>query len=144
MRALFDVNMLIALFDPEHIHHNPAQSWWDANREGGWASCPLSQNGFVRITSQATYPKPSPAHDMVERLAEAVADTNHEFWPDDISITDEALFVRDRMLGPKRLTDIYLLALAVRHDGRLATFDRKIPLATVRGAEPRHIAVIGG
>lgn len=144
MRALFDVNLLIALFDPEHIHHDPSQRWWEANRAVGWASCPLSQNGFVRIVSQATYLKPSPARDLVERLAEAVVDTDHEFWPDDVSLTDESLFVRDRLLGPKRLTDIYLLALAVRHGGRLATFDRNIPLAAVRGAEPRHVAVVGG
>jgi toxin-antitoxin system PIN domain toxin len=142
LRALFDVNLLIALFEPDHIHHEPAQRWWEQNRAGGWASCPLSQNGFVRILSQAIYPRPAPATDLVARLHEAIADTDHEFWPDDISLTDEDMFVRDRILGPKRLTDIYLLALAVRHDGRLATFDRRIPLAAVRGAEPRHLATI--
>jgi toxin-antitoxin system PIN domain toxin len=142
LRTLFDVNVLIALFEPEHIHHEPAQRWWEGKQADGWASCPLTQNGFVRILSQATYPQPAPASELVARLGEAVADTDHEFWPDDVSLTDETLFVRERFLGPKRLTDIYLLALAVRHDGRLATFDRRISLAAVRGAEPRHLVVI--
>jgi hypothetical protein len=67
---------------------------------------------------------------------------DHAFWFDDISLTDMQLFDRDHILGPKQLTDIYLLALAVRNGGRLATFDPAIPLAAVRGAEPRHVAVI--
>jgi predicted nucleic acid-binding protein len=75
-------------------------------------------------------------------LFDEVAATNHVFWPDDISLLDEGLIERTRILGPKQLTDIYLLALAVKHGGRLVTFDRAIPMAAVRGARPEHLVVI--
>lgn len=142
MRSLLDVNVLIALLQPDHAHHAAAQQWWTENRQEGWATCPLTQNGFLRIVSQPKYPRPITVAEALELLAEDVADTNHQFWPDDISLLDTVLFRRDRMLGPKQLTDIYLLALAVKHGGRLATFDRAIPVSAVQGAEPRHIAVI--
>lgn len=75
-------------------------------------------------------------------LAEQIDTTDHQFWPDDTSLSDEARFDSTRILGPKQITDIYLLGLAVAHGGCLATFDRAIPLSAVRGAEPRHLVVI--
>ena len=75
-------------------------------------------------------------------LFEEIAATDHAFWPDDISLLDERLIDRNHVLGPKQLTDIYLLALAVKHGGRLVTFDRAIPIAAVRGAQARHLVVI--
>jgi uncharacterized protein len=141
-RPLLDINLLIALFDEGHVHHRAALKWWAREGGQGWASCPLTQNGVVRIMSGATYPRPLAATEVLQLLADQIAEGGHEFWPDDVSLTDETLFVRDRILGPRRLTDIYLLALAVRHDGRLATFDRRISLSAVRGAEPRHLVVI--
>lgn len=140
MRALFDVNMLIALFQPDHANFQHAHAWWDANRESGWASCPLTQNGFVRIVSQRTYARPMQLAQALTILTEQTTGTDHAFWPDDISLLDSSLF--DRILGPGQLTDLYLLALAVKHSGRLATLDRTIPLAAVRGAQARHLAVI--
>ena len=142
MRALLDVNFLLALFQPDHVHNEPAQRWWTAHRAGGWASCPLTQNGFVRIVSQSRYPKPMALTLAIELFAEQTIDTDHEFWPDDISVIDPQRFNRAGILGPKQLTDVYLLALAVKNGGRLATFDQAIPLGAVRGAEQRHVAVI--
>jgi len=78
----------------------------------------------------------------LDSLQRALASSDHVFWPDDISLLDVQLIVRDRILGPNQLTDIYLLALAVTHGGRLATFDRAIPLAAVRGAQAHHVAII--
>ena len=75
-------------------------------------------------------------------LFEEIAVTDHAFWPDDISLLDEQLIDRNHVLGPKQLTDIYLLALAVKHGGRLVTFDRTVPIAAVRGAQARHLVVI--
>jgi hypothetical protein len=69
-------------------------------------------------------------------------ESDHEFWPDDVSITDADVFDHSRILGPNQITDLYLLALAVKRDGRLVTFDRGIPLSAVRGAEARHLVVI--
>lgn len=142
MRALFDVNVLIALLQPDHVHHVLTQRWWEANQLYGWASCPLTQNGFLRVVSQPNYLRPMPISRAVDVLAEGMEGTDHVFWPDDISLVDPALFDHDRILGPKQLTDIFLLGLAVKHDGRLATLDHAIPLSAVRGAQPQHIAVI--
>jgi toxin-antitoxin system PIN domain toxin len=142
VRSLFDVNLLMALFQPEHTHYDRAQSWWGENQAGGWASCPLTQNGFVRIVSRSAYPKPLVMATAVGILAEQTSATDHAFWSDEISILDPRLFNHSRILGPNQITDIYLLALAVKNDGRLATLDRSIPIAAVRGAEQRHIVVI--
>lgn len=142
MRTLFDVNLLVAMLDEDHVHHRRAQEWWSAHREGGWASCPLSQNGCMRVISQSAYPNPVSvafAHDF---LAQQIAATDHVFWPDGISLLDAQLFDRSRILGPRQLTDVYLLALAVRNGGRLATFDGAVPLNAVRGAEAHHLAIL--
>ncbi len=142
MRTLFDVNLLIALTQPDHLHHDRAHAWWEAHRNDGWASCPLTQNGFVRIVSQPHYPQPVPVAHALDVLAEQIARTDHAFWPDDLSLIDAEWFDRTHLLGPKRLTDVYLLAVAVKNGGRLATFDRSVPIAAVRRAEERHLVVV--
>jgi uncharacterized protein len=142
VRALFDLNILISLFDTQHIHHMKAHHWWAQNRSPGWASCPFTQNGFLRILSRPSYKFPVPLSKAFRDLREVTERDDHAFWPDDISLLDERVINRERVLGPKQLTDIYLLALAVKHDGRLVTFDRAIPIAAVRGAKPHHVVVI--
>jgi len=142
MRALLDVNVLLALMDKDHIRHQNALTWWRRERESGWASCPLTQNGFVRILCQANYPERPTAAQAIGQLRLQLAEPGHEFWPDDISVTDSGLFDRSRILGPKQITDVYLLALAMKKGGRLVTFDRAIPLAAVRGAEPRRLVML--
>ena len=142
MRALFDVNVLIAMFDLDHVHYERAHAWWRANRTSGWASCPLTQNGFVRILSRPKYRAPTTVNSALDLLERVTGADEHRFWSDDISLTDARLFDHSHILGPKQLTDVYLLALAIKNGGRFATFDRAIPLAAVRGAEPRHVAVI--
>jgi uncharacterized protein len=142
MRALLDVNVLLALMDSAHVHHGLALAWWRNERDAGWASCPLTQNGFVRIVSHGSYPKRPTAAQAIEQLRLQLAEPGHEFWPDTVSIADAAVFDRTRILGPKKISDVYLLALAVKNGGRLVTFDRGIPARAVHGAEPRHLAVI--
>ena len=142
MRTLFDVNVLVAILDGDHVHHERAHEWWSAHRDAGWASCPLTQNGCMRVLSQPSYPNPVSvafAHDF---LAQQIGATDHLFWPDDLSLLDSDLIDRHGILGPKQLTDVYLLALAVENGGRLATFDRTVPLNAVRRAEPRHFAIL--
>ncbi len=138
MRALFDVNVLIALFDPAHVHHERAHRWWKLNKASGWASCPLTENGFVRILSQPKYPNAIPTHDALRRLSQSINLGGHTFWVDDVSLTDTTVFHSEHMLRPKQITDLYLLALAVRNSGRLVTFDQRIPLAGVEGATQEH------
>jgi uncharacterized protein len=142
MRVLFDVNALIAIADEQHMHHWAAHEWWAANISDGWATCPLTENGFARIMSQPGYKKPVTTTFAIDLLAEQMNKSDHVFWPDDISLYDGARFDSSRILGPNQITDVYLLALAVKNGGRLVTFDRSVPLAAVRGAEPRHLVVI--
>ena len=142
MRALLDVNVLIALLDAAHQHHRLAWQWLDANIEHGWASCPLTQNGYVRVVAQPGYPNPSPVRQAIERLRAATATVHHEFWPDQLSLLDPAHFDVERILGPRNLTDHYLLALAASRGGRLVSFDRGSALGAVREARPEHLVLI--
>jgi toxin-antitoxin system PIN domain toxin len=142
VRALFDVNVLLALFDPGHIHHGSAQAWWAAHQAGGWATCPLTQNGFVRIISRPAYPRPVALVTAMSLLGAQVARGGHAFWPDAISILDAELFDRSYILGPGQITDVCLLALAVKHGGRLVTFDRRLQVKAVRRAEASTLVVL--
>jgi toxin-antitoxin system PIN domain toxin len=142
VRSLLDINVLIALFDTDHVHHARAWRWFESNGRKGWATCPLTQNGCVRVMAQPGYPNPVPVGTMLTRLRDAVAATEHAFWPDDASLLDPRRFVASRIHGPRQMTDLYLLGLAVAHGGRLATFDNGIPLSAVMGAEPKHLVVI--
>lgn len=142
MRALLDVNVLIALFDSAHVHHRRSREWFEANIALGWASCPITQNGCLRILSQPTYPQSIPLAQVAERLRRATATPHHAFWPDDISALDDGLIDARRIHGSKPLTDIYLLALAVKHAGRFVSFDARIARSAVRAAEERHLVVL--
>ena len=142
MRALLDVNVLIALFDGDHSLHAQAMRWLDAHGEAGWASCPLTQNGVICVMSQPSYPNCVPVRVMVERLREATSHARHAFWPDSVSLLDEGSVDPGRIHGPRQLTDTYLLALAVANGGRLVTFEKAIPIAAVAKAQKKHLAVI--
>lgn len=142
MRALFDVNVLIALLDADHSLHLRATEWFVSHARTAWASCPITQNGCVRIMSHPGYPNAPPARAIMERLRDACASSVHEFWPDDISLLDARVADPSRIHGPGQLTDLYLLALAVRHGGRFVTFDASISLDAVRGAEKNHLVVL--
>lgn len=142
MIGLLDINLLIALFDAAHVHHQPAHRWMEANRSKGWASCPITQNGCVRVMSQPNYPGRLPVKEIVRRLIAATETREHAFWSDSISLCDAERFAHDRILTSRSLTDLYLLALAAGHGGRLVTFDRSIPSAAVAGAQARHLIVL--
>jgi toxin-antitoxin system PIN domain toxin len=142
MRGLLDVNVLIALLDADHSMHAMAIEWFRQNARRGWASCPLTQNGCVRVMSHPGYPQPLPVRAVTERLAEATSNALHEFWPDSVSLLDQAVIVRERLHGPRQITDAYLLALAVGNGGRFVTFDASIVREAVVGAEARHLVVL--
>jgi toxin-antitoxin system PIN domain toxin len=141
-RSLLDINVLIALLDLDHTHHREARKWLEVEAKQGWASCPITQNGCVRVMSQEGYPNPLPISSVIARLSVATQTSYHEFWPDDVSILDEAYIQADRVHGPKQITDIYLLALAVQHNGRLVTFDATIPISAVPSARKHHLHVV--
>ena len=144
MRALLDVNVIIALLDPDHVFHDHAHDWWAAHAESGWASCPIVENGVVRILSNPGYSEKyhfTPG-DLVSRLQIFARKTDHEFWADDISLRDEKIFTTGRLHRSRQLTDLYLLALAAKHSGRLVTFDRGIPISAVPIAGAKNLFVI--
>ena len=123
--ALLDVNFLVALFDEEHIHHEPAHSWFAAHKVDGWASCPLTENGVVRILSNMAYSGIAESAGQVrDRLDAFCRSGDHVFWPDSISLRDVRFDLS--AVTHRQLTDLYLLGLAVENDGHLATFDGRI------------------
>lgn len=134
MRALLDVNVLIALLDSGHAQHRIALNWFVEHAESGWASCPLTQNGCLRILAQPRYPRPLPMRAVAERLGRFTDEAVHAFWPDGLSVLNPRHVNLERLHGPAQITDAYLLALAVEHEGRLVTFDDRIAIGTVPGA----------
>ncbi|TMB58836.1 MAG: PIN domain-containing protein [Deltaproteobacteria bacterium] len=142
MRALLDVNVLIALLDQDHSMHAPALRWFAARAGDGWSSCPITQNGCVRIMSHPNYPNPLKVAAIMERLGEAIATDEHEFWPDDVSLLDSRIADRNRIHGPRQVTDLYLLALAVHQGGCFVSFDPSIPRTAIRGAERKHLIAL--
>jgi hypothetical protein len=142
MRSLLDINVLIAALDAGHAHHDRAREWLGAEGVHGWASCPLTQNGCVRIMSQPAYPSALRPGEVIARLREATRHPSHAFWKDDVSLLDDGVVDSSRVLGPRQVTDLYLLALAVRHGGRLVSFDGRIPLSAVPGAKSAHLVAL--
>lgn len=143
MRALLDINVLIALLDAAHVHHKLATAWLGTNVRHGWASCALTQIGCVRIMSQPAYPNTRPAAVVAERLRHAAADRRHEFWPADVDLLGGQVIDWSLVLTSRHVTDLYLLSLAVEHGGRFVTFDGHVPRGAVAKAEARHLVVIG-
>ena len=143
MRSLLDINVVIALLDPDHIFQERAHKWWSANGDRGWASCPLTENGVVRIMTSPGYSQKIrfTAAEVVLKVTEFIDKTDHQFWPDAISMLDNSRFDYGRIHGPRQLTDLYLLALATKHNGRLLTFDQGISLSTVKGAKAENLYV---
>ena len=139
MRALLDVNVLIVLLDADHASHRSALAWFGDHARGGWASCPITQNGCVRIMSHPGYPNAHSGLEIVQRLHAATAGRTHQFWQDSRSLLEERLIDATRVHGPRQLTDVYLLALAVKNGGRLVTFDASIAIGAVRGAKAQHL-----
>lgn len=144
LRSLLDVNVLVALFDEDHAFNERAHRWLEANLAGGWASCPLTENGLVRILTHSGYS----AHlrrtvrEIITALEQFRSATDHRFWPDHLSLADPAVFDLDRIHGSRQLTDLYLLGLATAQKGRLVTFDEGIVLSAVRRSTRANLCVI--
>lgn len=143
MRTLLDVNVWIALFDDAHQFSERANSF--VERAGVQiASCPLVENGVIRVLSSPHYSRRStrPIQRVRAQLRKACSTLDCEFWPDDVSLRDGALFNFSRVQGHHQITDLYLLGLAVRHGGCLASFDQGIAIISVYGAAPEHLLML--
>lgn len=142
MTALLDVNALIALVDSDHVGHESVRSWFMAHHRSGWATCPLTENGMVRVLSQPAYPSgqrtPAEVIQVLVALKTAFSDS-YEFWPDDVSLADDSLFDNALIAGTRQVTDIYLLGLAARHRGILLSFDLSLTWQAIRGGSSKLI-----
>ena len=127
MIGLLDVNVLVALAWPNHVHHEPAHRWFGESSRAGWATCPLTQTAFVRASSDdRIFPEARSPREALHLLGQIVSLPHHAFWTDDTSIVTSRFVARETLVGHRQLTDAHLLALALRRKGRLATFDRAI------------------
>ena len=144
MVALLDVNVIVALFDGDHVHHDAAHDWFSDVRRRGWATTPITEMGALRVLSSPAYHGAAVTPTtMREHMRTFCAGAGHVFWPGDVSLLDEAVLSAHATLTHRQLTDVWLLALAVRHRGRLETFDLSIPMSVVRGATNAHLQVLG-
>jgi uncharacterized protein len=141
MTFLLDVNVLIALIDPKHVQHDAAHAWFGARGKRSWATCPLTENGVMRIVGHPRYPiSPGTPAAVAPLVAGLRALPGHVFWPDDISLLDHEKVDTARLLTSGQVTDGYLLALAKYHGGQLATFDRRLIVDGVfDGAKSLHL-----
>lgn len=138
---LLDTNVLIALIDPSHIDHDAAHLWFKREGRASWATCPMTENGVLRIVGNPKYPNspgsPALVADILERLRNLAG---HVFWHDDVSALDAQYVNTSELLTPNQVTDTYLLALAASRGGILATLDRRLsPKAVNNGKESLHL-----
>lgn len=141
--GLLDVSVLIALIDPAHEFHDAAHAWFRRYGARGWATCPITENGCVRIMSHPGYPFPGLTVERIRGvLAELAGLEGHVFWADSVSILEPNCF-DFRRTAPKHLTDLYLLRLAKANGGRLVTFDRTIPCEAVKGCGAEDVEMLG-
>ena len=134
MTYLLDVNVLIALIDPGHVQHDIAHDWFARDGLSAWATCPITENGALRIVGHASYPNSPGTPAAVAPLLRTMRSLDgHVFWSDDISLLDEGRVDTTRLLNSAQTTDSYLLALAQAHGGQLATFDRRLVVTAVHG-----------
>ena len=141
MRALLDVNVLVAWLDRQHEHHEIARRWLEDNVEHGWATCAISQNGCMQVMSRPGYPRIQQVRVVADLLQEATDTVAHEFWAD-ASILAPGVIDWQRVQGHKQVTDLHLLALAAKNDGRLVTFDRRIAKSAVLIASDEAYCVL--
>ena len=143
MVALLDVNFLVAMFHAGHIHHEAAHAWFEEHAKLGWATCPITEMGMLRVLSNPTLQLSDARLSQVsQRMIAFCNHPKYHFWPDSISLAAENTWALQLARGYKQVTDIYLLALAVRNRGRLVTFDQNIPLRAVRGTSAKNLVLV--
>ncbi|UFP97085.1 TA system VapC family ribonuclease toxin [Gloeobacter morelensis] len=132
MTYLLDVNVLLSLSDPMHVHHEAAHRWFAARGRSAWATCPITENGFIRIASHPGYPnRPGDVPVVMGILRQFCAAQGHHFWGANVSLL--SMLHTGIVLTHSQITDIFLLGLAAHQGGKLATFDRRIAVDTVHG-----------
>lgn len=132
---LLDINVLVALLWTNHEQHDAASRWFGRNQKHGWATCPMTQAGFVRVSSNPRVFAAAPTPGKVSEILQSnLRHPAHRFFADDLPFPEAVAPFTDRLLGHQQATDAYLFGLAVRHKAVLTTFDRGI--ATLAGDDP--------
>jgi hypothetical protein len=142
--CLLDTNLLIALLWPSHERHELAVKWFTRHRAKGWATCPLTQAGFVRIVSNPAFSRDAvQPREAIQVLSANTASKDHLFWPDELPVAEALAFAGVRLMGHQQVTDAYLLGLAIRRGGVLATLDQRIAALTEpKSVERKALAVV--
>ncbi len=141
---LLDTNLLIALLWPSHERHGLAVKWFTRHRAKGWATCPLTEAGFVRIVSNPAFSRDAvQPREALHVLTANTAAKDHIFWPDELPIAEAVAFTGIRLMGHQQVPDAYLLGLAIRRGGVLATLDERIAALTEpKAAERKALELI--
>jgi toxin-antitoxin system PIN domain toxin len=140
---LLDVNVLVALMWPAHEAHERVQQWFGHKSREGWATCPFTQAGFVRIvTNPAFSPDFVAPQEAVKSLEAHLKNPSHQFWPDEINFTQAVQGFGQRLAGHQQLTDAYLLGLAIHKKGKLATMDRAVLALLPEKSPERDVVAI--
>ncbi len=141
---LLDTNLLIALLWPSHERHDLAIKWFTRHRAKGWATCPITQAGFVRIVSNPAFSRDAvQPREAIHVLAANAAAKDHAFWPDELPVAEAVAFTGVRLMGHQQVTDAYLLGLAIRRGGMLATLDQRIAaLSEPKSAERKALEMV--
>lgn len=127
MFYLLDVNVLIAAADPAHQHHEAFKAWYRMRNKPPLATCPITENGFLRIYGHPDYPGgPGSPHLASVPLHAIRSLPGSLFIPDDFSLVGGSEGLQIRHATSRQLTDLYLAGLASRHQGKFATFDRRL------------------
>lgn len=144
MIRLLDVNVLLALAWPSHLHHEQAHRWFRQHRSEGWATCPATQSGFVRLSAtRAVVPEPMTPVEAIAAMERSASQPEHHFWPQDEEVAGISPEIMVRIMGPRQMSDAVLLDLAIKHGGRLATFDHAMLHLIPRGSPlADHIEII--
>ena len=143
MRHLLDVNVWVALLDEAHVHHIQALTF--AQRlKVKIATCPIIENGVIRILNLPGYSRLGPAgfETVRNKLQQICTHLDHEFWPDEVSLRTESGINWSRVLGHNQITDIYLLALAVARKGCFVTLDHRVTLSTVNSSSSKNLMLL--
>lgn len=145
MIGLPDVNVLVALAWPNHVHHQAARQWFDDHHRDGWATCPLTESGFVRVSAnRRVMPIATTPPQAIRLLSEMTGLEGHTFWTDETSIARSRWIAAEMLVGHGQVTDAHILAVTLSHGGRLVTFDGGIAEILPAGASKDVLLVLKG
>lgn len=141
--CLLDVNVLLAWLWPAHQAHHSASLWMQKHRQEPWATCPITEMGFLRIVTNRAFSPHAPAWaEAVQMLRRHSAGSQHCFWPDSLTLVELDRNFGGQIKGPNLITDAYLLLLAMHHRGRMATFDYRMEALAPEGSAARESLLI--